>query len=196
MASHRWLIAGLGNPGRDYSHNRHNVGYWTVNRLARLHGIGLKATRLAALGEGEIAGERVVLLKPRAFVNRSGQAVAAAMKHFSATLDRLLVVYDELDLPVGRLRIRASGGAGGHNGLRSIIQSAGSGDFARIRIGIGRPHAGGKPSWDPEDVARWVLSDPAPEEAKALQDAVKRAAQAIEMILAEGLQAAMNRYNK
>jgi PTH1 family peptidyl-tRNA hydrolase len=196
MTSDRWLIVGLGNPGPAYSHNRHNVGYWTVNRLARLHGIPLKARRLAALGEGRIGETEVMLVKPRTYVNNSGHAVAAALKHSKAPPEQVLIVYDELDLPAGRLRLKAKGGTAGHNGLRSIAGALGSTDFPRLRIGIGRPHVDGEPTWDPDVVAVWVLGDPSPQEVKTLQNAVERAAEAVEVVLGDGLEAAMNRYNK
>lgn len=192
----RWLIVGLGNPGSEYAHNRHNVGYWAVNRLARLHGVNLKTKTLAALGEGKIEGNDVVLLKPRTYVNKSGDAVAPAMRKWKITPDHLLVIYDELDLPAGRIRIRAGGGDGGYKGLKSIIASLGTRDFARIRVGIGRPHVAGEPSWEPEVVGDYVLSDPGSEQAKTLQDAVTRATKAAEMVVTEGVEAAMNRYNK
>ena len=192
----RWLIAGLGNPGPEYAHNRHNVGYWCINRLARLHGINLKAKTLASVGEGAILGTPVVLLKPRTYVNKSGDAVVPAMRKWKVDAAHLLVIYDELDLPLGRIRIRAGGGDGGYKGLKSIITSLGSRDFPRIRIGIGRPHVAGEPSWEPEVVADWVLSDPTREQAKTLQDAVSRAAQAVERVVTEGVEAAMNKYNK
>jgi PTH1 family peptidyl-tRNA hydrolase len=192
----RWLIAGLGNPGPEYSHNRHNVGYWCVNRLARLHGINLKTKTLAAVGEGAILGTPVVLLKPRTYVNKSGDAVVPAMSKWKVDATRLLVIYDELDLPLGRIRIRAGGGDGGYKGLKSIIASLGSRDFPRIRIGIGRPHIDGEPSWEPSVVGDYVLGDPTREQARTLQDAVSRAAQAAERILTEGVEAAMNKYNK
>lgn len=193
--SDRWLIVGLGNPGPAYSHNRHNVGYWCVNRLARLHGINLKARRLAALGEGKVRGADAVLLKPRTFVNNSGHAIAAALKHAKVPPERMLVIYDELDLPAGRLRLKAKGGTAGHNGLKSIAAALGTTDFPRLRIGIGRPHVDGQPVWDPDVVAVWVLGDPTPQEVKVLQDAVGRAAEAVEAVVTEGLEAAMNRYN-
>jgi len=196
MSADAWLVVGLGNPGPPYAHNRHNVGYWCVNRLARLHGIALKARRLAALGEGKIGARPVVLVKPRTYVNTSGHAVAAALKHAAVAPQRLLVIYDDLDLPAGRLRIRAGGSHGGHNGLRSIIGTVGSKDFPRLRIGIGRPHVDGQPVWDPDVVAVWVLSDPTPQEAETLQGAVARAAEAVELLVTEGVEAAMNRYNK
>jgi PTH1 family peptidyl-tRNA hydrolase len=192
----RWIIVGLGNPGPAYSHNRHNVGYWTVNRLARLHGIPLKARRLAALGEGKIGHTDVLLVKPRTYVNNSGHAVAAALKHAKARPENVLIVYDELDLPAGRLRLKAKGGTAGHNGLRSIAAALGSTDFPRLRVGIGRPHVDGEPTWDPDVVAVWVLGDPTPQETKTLQDAVSRAAKAVETVVEDGIETAMNQYNK
>ena len=196
MGSDRWLIVGLGNPGPAYSHNRHNVGYWTVNRLARLHGIPLKARRLATVGEGRIGDSEVTLVKPRTFVNDSGHAVAAACKHTRVGPENILVVYDELDLAAGRLRIKAKGGTAGHKGIKSVAGALASTDFPRVRVGIGRPHVDGEPVWDPDVVAVWVLSDPTPQETKTLQNAVERAAKAVELVLGEGVEAAMNRYNK
>jgi len=196
MAAKTWLIVGLGNPGSVYSHNRHNVGYWSVNRLARLHGIPLKARRLATIGQGAIAGVPVLLAKPRTFVNRSGHAVAALLRNFQIKPDQMLVICDDLDLPAGRLRLRPGGGHGGQKGLRSIIGTIGSGGFPRLRIGIGRPVVDGEPSWEPDVVADYVLSDPTPQEAEALQGVVAEAAEAVETVLREGLEAAMNRYNR
>jgi PTH1 family peptidyl-tRNA hydrolase len=196
MRDDRWVIVGLGNPGPAYAHNRHNVGYWVINRLARLHGIPLKARRLAAIGEGSIDGKEVLLVKPRTFVNASGHAVASALRHAKVNPEHLLVLYDELDLPSGRLRIKPKGGHGGHNGLRSVASAIGSTDFPRMRIGIGRPHLDGDPTWDPDVVAVWVLSDPSPEEAQVLHEAVARAGEAVEVAVTEGVEAAMNRYNK
>jgi PTH1 family peptidyl-tRNA hydrolase len=196
MSSDRWLIVGLGNPGPAYSHNRHNVGYWTVNRLARLHGVPLKARRLAAVGEGEINGTPILLVKPRTFVNNSGHAVAAALKHAKAKPENVLIVYDELDLPAGRLRLKPKGGTAGHNGLRSIAGVLGTTDFPRLRIGIGRPHVDGEPTWDPDVVAVYVLGDPTPQDTKTLQDAVSRAAKIVETVVTDGVEAAMNEYNK
>lgn len=196
MTADRWLVAGLGNPGPAYAHNRHNVGYWCVNRLARLHGIPLKARRVASIGEGMIDGHPVILLKPRTYVNNSGHAVAPALRHAHIPVESLIVVYDELDLPPGRIRIKPRGSHGGHNGLRSIVTALGSTDFPRVRIGIGRPQVEGKPTWDPDIVALWVLSDPPPAEAVILQEAVSRAASAVETIITDGIEAAMNRFNK
>jgi peptidyl-tRNA hydrolase, PTH1 family len=196
MAEDRWVIAGLGNPGPEYSHNRHNVGYWTINRLARLHGIQLKTRHLAALGEGKIDDTPVLLVKPRTYVNASGQAVGPALRNTKTPPERLLVIYDELDLPAGRLRLKAKGGTAGHNGLRSIAAAIGSTDFPRLRIGIGRPHIDGEPTWDPKEVAPYVLGDPNPEAARVLQDAVASAAEVVETVIREGVETAMNLYNK
>ncbi len=165
MAADKWLIVGLGNPGPGYSHNRHNVGYWCVNRLARLHGISLKARRLVAFGEGSIHGASVLLAKPRTFVNLSGQAAASLLRNFKIKRQNMIVVCDDLDLPIGSLRLKPSGGHGGQKGLRSVIGAAGGDDFPRLRMGIGRPLVDGRPSWDPEAVAAYVVGDPSPDEA-------------------------------
>ena len=195
MPADRWLIVGLGNHGRSYSHNRHNVGYWCVNRLARLHGINLKSHRLATLGEGDLDYVPVVLAKPRTYVNRSGHAVSALLKQASLSPERMLVICDDLDLPLGRLRLRPQGGHGGHNGLRSIIGAIGGGEFPRLRIGIGRPVVDGKPASDPESVAAWVLSDPPPPELETLQGAVALTVETVAVMVTDGLKAAMNKCN-
>ncbi len=190
------LIVGLGNPGGDYGANRHNVGFWVVNRLARRHGIELKTSGQAALGRGRIAGKEVSLAKPRTFVNKSGDAVWNLVKRLELDDAReLLVICDDLDLPVGKVRLRPHGGHGGQKGLQSIIESTGSDQFPRLRIGIGRPVVDGEPSYDPEDVASYVLSDPPPEERDRLDDAVDRSIEAIEVALAEGIDKAMQQYN-
>ena len=195
MNSDRWLVVGLGNPGPEYSHNRHNVGYWCVNRLARQHGINLKTRNAAAGGEGRIGVADVVLLKPRTYVNNSGHPVAAALRHHKIAIEHTIVLYDDLDLPTGKLRLKPKGGHGGHNGLRSIVNALGGTDFPRIRIGIGRPAVAGEPTWDPKHVAPWVLGDPTPEEVQILRDAVARATEAVETIIAEGVEVAMTRQN-
>jgi len=196
MAADRWLIVGLGNPGPVYSHNRHNVGYWCINRLARLHGIPLKARRLATIGEGSIRGKPVLLAKPRTYMNRSGQAVAALLRTFRLDRARMLVICDDLDLPTGAVRLRPGGGPGGQKGLASVIAATGSQSFPRLRIGVGRPQIDGEPTWDPDAVAVYLLSDPTPQEVEALQAAVAQAAEAVETLLSEGLEPAMNRFNR
>lgn len=190
------LIIGLGNPGRDNAHNRHNVGFWLVNRLARRYGIPLNTrTRLATIGEGRIEGREALLAKPRTYLNRSGEAAAALARRYSARQEEILIICDSLDLPVGTLRIRPKGGHGGHNGLRSIVSRLGTSDFPRIRIGIGRPLVRGEPSYDPAVIAEYVLGDPPPEERAALDKAVARGVEAVALMMTEGVEAAMNRFN-
>jgi PTH1 family peptidyl-tRNA hydrolase len=190
------LVVGLGNPGSEYAGNRHNVGLWTINRLARRHGIELKSAGRAALGEGHIGERAVALAKPRAYVNESGPVVWNLIKRLKLDDAReLFVVCDDLDLPVGKLRLRAQGGSGGYKGLKSIIEATGSDQFARLRIGIGRPLVMGRPSYEPEVVSSYVLSDPPPGERALLDEAVERAIEAIEVAVTEGVEAAMQRYN-
>ncbi len=191
-----WLIVGLGNPGEQYARTRHNVGFWVINALARRAGAQPKAVgSLMHIGVGTLQGQRVALVKPKTYVNLSGKAVAQALQWTGCTLQRTIVAYDELDLPAGALRIRAGGGHGGHNGLKSIAQHAGL-DFIRVRIGIGRPVVGGEPSWDPDVVADWVLSPPTPADRERIEAAVARACDAIEVILSEGVDAAAAAFNR
>jgi len=190
------LVVGLGNVGSAYAKHRHNVGFWTVNRLAKQ--LGIEFTRrsgVVELGEGELDGRRVVLAKPRTMMNLSGNAVKQALKVYGLQPEQMVVVYDELDLPSGRVRIRARGSHGGHNGMRSIVGTIASQEFARVRIGIGRPQLGGEPTWDSEAVAGWVLAAPGPTDRATLEEAAARAAEAIAVMLHEGVEAAMTRFN-
>jgi PTH1 family peptidyl-tRNA hydrolase len=190
------LVVALGNPGEDYANTRHNVGFWTVNRLAKRHGIRLSGGGQSASGEGTIRGQAVTLAKPRTYVNNSGAAVRTLVDRLRLDgLQELLVVCDDLDLPVGKLRIRNQGGSGGYKGLQSIIDAIKTDAFPRIRIGIGRPVVQGEPSWEPEAVANYVLSDPPRDERDLLEAAAERAADAIELAIAEGVEAAMQQYN-
>ena len=192
----QWLIVGLGNPGSKYAGTRHNVGYWTINRLARAHAIKVEAKgKLAALGEGRIDDVPVALAKPRTFVNLSGEAVRELLRRYDLGLDRLLVVSDDLDMPAARVRVRQGGGHGGHNGLRSIAGAVGA-DFPRVRIGIGRPVVGGEPTWDPEEIAAYVLRDPPPNEREQLDEAIGTAIEAIDLIVRDGVEPAMNQFNR
>ena len=196
-AAGTWLIVGLGNPGRGYSHNRHNVGFWCVNRLARSYKVALDSrTSLATMGQGHIEGRDVVLAKPRTYVNNSGDAAAALVRRFRVLPERLLVICDSLDLPVGAVRVRARGSHGGHKGLKSIAQSLGVDAFPRIRVGIGRPVVAGEPSYDPEVIAEYVLSDAPPADRRLLDDATETVIAAVACILEQGVEAAMNRFNR
>jgi PTH1 family peptidyl-tRNA hydrolase len=190
------LVVGLGNPGSSYAKHRHNVGFWTVNRLAKRLGIDFtRRSGLVELGEGEVDGHLVVLAKPRTMMNLSGKAVLQALKVYGLKPEQMVVIYDELDLPAGRVRLRPRGSHGGHNGMRSIVASTGSQDFPRIRIGIGRPRVDGEPTWDPEHVADWVLGPPGPTDRATLEAAADRAAEAVEIMLHEGVGVAMQRVN-
>lgn len=190
------LVVGLGNPGNEYAAHRHNVGFWCVNRLAHRWGIRLKAGRRARIGEGQAEGRPIVLARPSTFVNRSDLAVTALLQRYELSPQEMLVICDDLELPVGKVRIRPRGGHGGHNGLWSIIYALQSEDFPRLRIGIDRPRIDDEPLTDPEVVAAYVLAEPAPEEREALEEGVEQAAEAVACVLREGLAAAMNRYNR
>lgn len=191
-----WLVVGLGNPGPKHANNRHNVGFWVANEVARRAHVQQRSAGASMVaGVGEVAGMRVAIVKPMTFMNSSGKAVAQALKATGCDLPHTIVAYDELDLPTGALRIREGGGHGGHNGLRSIAALAGL-DFIRMRIGIGRPVVNGTPSRHPDDVAAYVLSDATGEEKRVLMETASMAADAIETIIAEGVDAAGNRFNR
>ena len=192
------LVFALGNPGGEYAHNRRNVGFWVVNRMARRHGMDFSTkTGTYQLAEGEIDGHRVALAKPRVFNNDAGRAVIALIDRLKLDdASELLVVSDHLDLPSGKVRLRTKGGSGGQKGLKDIIDRTRTDQFPRVRIGIGRPVVRGEPSRDPEDVAGWVLSDPPPHERDVLDAGVDRAIEAIECAVSEGVEAAMNLYNR
>jgi PTH1 family peptidyl-tRNA hydrolase len=185
-----YLIVGLGNPGEQYAKNRHNVGFQCLKYLADRHRLVFSEKQSKArLAGGMIAGQRVVLAKPFTFMNASGQAVAPLVRWHKLDVKReLLVVYDDLDLSFGTLRLRASGSAGGQNGMKSIIEQLGTQEFARLRVGIGRPPAG----WDSRD---HVLGNWSRAEAQVLPELYARVADAIEVFVTEGIIAAMNRFN-
>ncbi|MFA5367958.1 MAG: aminoacyl-tRNA hydrolase [Dehalococcoidia bacterium] len=186
------LIIGLGNPGKGYAGNRHNVGFQCLDYFARRHRIEIRERRWrdrsmrARFGTGEIEGTAVVLAKPTTFMNLSGQAVSQLIHRFKSSAADIIVICDDMDLPVGKIRIRPQGGSGGHKGLASIISSIGSDAFTRIRVGIGRPD---------NDEISFVLSNFPPEERQIINQAVSTVADAVDCLLSEGLEAAMNRYN-
>ncbi len=182
------LVAGLGNPGREYERTRHNVGWLVLDELARRHGGSWRSKFSGSLAEVRLGGLRLGLLKPETYMNESGRSVGAAARFFKVEPERLLVVHDDVDLEPGRLQVRGGGGLAGHNGLRSLAQHLGSQEFERLRVGVGRPGRG-----DPRSVSDWVLSGFGPEEDT--EGLVSRAADAVEAIAAEGLDAAQAHFN-
>ena len=182
------LVVGLGNPGREYERDRHNVGWQIVDELGRRHGASFKGKFSGRIAEVRVGDVRLALLKPETFMNESGRSVVAAMTFFKVPIERLLVVHDEVDLETGRLQVRAGGGLAGHNGLRSIARAVGSQEFLRLRVGVGRPERG-----DPRPVADYVLSPFAPEDDSTA--IVVRAADAVELLATEGLERAGSTFN-
>ena len=182
------LVLGLGNPGRAFARGRHNVGFWCIDSLARKYDIRLgQRRRVAVLGEGSITGEQVVLARPRTFMNRSGLAARYLLDRFRIDASALLVVYDDMDLPVGKLRIRPQGSSAGHKGMESIIAEVGTVCFPRLRIGIGRPQG--------QDAVPFVLGPFSREEAVTIRETIDRAVEAVAWITQHGLAEAMDRYN-
>lgn len=187
-----WLVVGLGNPGPAYAGHRHNVGRMVVEELAQRRGEGFRAHKSgrADVVEGRVApgGPRVVLARPRAYMNETGGPVRALTTFYRIPPERLVVVHDEIDLPFGRLRLKLGGGDNGHNGLRSLRSALGTGDFHRVRCGVGRPHGR-------QDVASFVLSDYSTVERKELPLQLVDAADAVEGLVSEGLAWAQQRFN-
>jgi len=183
------LVAGLGNPGREYADTRHNVGFMVADELSRRHEGSWRGKFSGELAEVRVEGLRLALLKPQTYMNESGRSVAAAARFFKIEPESLLVVHDEVDLEPGRLQVRLGGGLAGHNGLRSVAQQLGTSDFGRVRVGVGRPERG-----DPRPVADFVLSPfPSDLDVAAL---VGRAADAVEAAAREGIEEAQNRFNE
>jgi PTH1 family peptidyl-tRNA hydrolase len=182
------FVAGLGNPGREYAATRHNVGWMALDELARRHDGSWRSKFSGQLAEVRVNGARVALLKPETYMNESGRSIRTAAKFFKTPVAGVLIVHDDVDLEEGRLQARLGGGLAGHNGLRSIAQELGSQDFPRLRIGVGRPGRG-----DRRSVADFVLSPFSPE--TDVDGLVARSADAVEVLLAEGLEAAQQRFN-
>jgi peptidyl-tRNA hydrolase, PTH1 family len=187
-----WLVVGLGNPGPGYAGNRHNVGYLVVEELASRLGSSFRThkSRQSEVVEGRlsIGGPRVVLARPRSYMNETGGPTSALVKFYKVPLDHLVVIHDELDIPFDTMRIKLGGGDNGHNGLRSVRASLGSGDFHRVRVGVGRPPGR-------QDPAAFVLSDYSAKERKVLPLQVDRAADAVEALITEGLERTQARFN-
>ena len=184
------IIAGLGNPERKYEHTKHNTGFEVIDILSDKWGINADAKKHRSLeGRGTVENEKVILLKPQTYMNLSGEAIGEAARFYKIPADHVLVVSDEISLPLGRLRVRTRGSAGGHNGLKNIIAQLGTDEFPRVRIGVGSPP---HPDYD---MADWVLAVPRNEDAVAFSEAAGRAAEAVACYVTEGPERAMNRFN-
>lgn len=187
-----YVIVGLGNPGLKYAKTRHNMGFMAIDRLAEI--IGAKVNKLkfkSKVGDGNIAGHKVVLVKPQTYMNLSGHAVREIMDFYKVDHDHLIVIYDDLDIDTGSIRIRAKGSAGTHNGMKSIVGQLGYDDFPRIRVGIGNERQKERQG----DTIGFVIGKVAKEDKKVLQDSIDRAAKSAISIIEEGVDRAMNRYN-
>ena len=185
-----WIVVGLGNPGDKYENTRHNAGFLVVDELARRGSFAVQKVKHKALtNTAVIGGQGVLVMKPTTYMNLSGEAVGDAARFYKIPADHVLVISDDTDLPVGKLRIRKNGSAGGHNGLKSIIQHLGTDQFPRLKVGVG-----GKPHPD-YDMADWVLGKLQGEDKKTMDAAVKRAADAIECLMKDGADKAMNKFN-
>lgn len=184
-----FIIVGLGNPGRRYSKTRHNVGFDTIDFLSLKYNIKVNKVRHKALtGEGEINGCRVILAKPQTFMNLSGECISEIVRWYKIELERLIVIYDDIDIPLGSIRIRTEGSAGTHNGMRSVIYLLNADTFPRIRIGIGMPEGS-------DDLINYVTDEFGAEQRKIVNQSIANAADAISIIISEGINKAMNKYN-
>ena len=184
-----YLIAGLGNPTREYAGTRHNIGYDTITRLCDDYRISLDIKKHKGLcGKGVIEGEKVLLVQPLTYMNLSGDCIKEAAEYYKIDTKHIIIIYDDISLPVGKLRVRAKGSAGGHNGMKSIIARLGTEEFARVRIGVGEKPAG----WD---LADYVLGRFGKDELPVMREAVGNAAKACGLIMKEGIETAMNRCN-
>ena len=189
------LVVGLGNPGKTYARNRHNVGFQCLNHFARLHSIHFYHRQCQArVGVGKMSGEKLLLARPGTFMNLSGKSVACLVRKYNIPSSDLLVIYDDMDLPLGKIRLRQSGSSGGHKGINSIIAVLRSEDFPRIRVGIGRPQ-GEKQSMSEDAIVNYVLSDFSPQEEEIVKSVIPRVAEAIDCFLTQGITAAMNNFN-
>ena len=185
-----WLVVGLGNPGERYEDTRHNVGFLTIDALAERKQVPVQRLKYRALTHlVELGGVKVLLMKPVTYMNLSGEAVGEAARFYKIPADRVLVIYDDVSLPVGKLRIRPSGSAGGHNGIKSIIAHLGTQEFPRIKIGTGAPAGGG------DEMVDWVIGVPSQAERKVLFESFKRAVLAAECVIEHGCQRGMNDFN-
>ena len=190
MSNNTWLVAGLGNPGSKYENNRHNAGFMLVDKFAEKHNITLDKKKFNGVyGKGKYKSNDILLLKPCSYMNRSGQPLRDISHYFNVDFCRIILVYDDLDLPPGKIRIRKQGGAGGHNGVKSVIASLGTNNIGRIKIGIGRPQL-------QKQVVSYVLHDFEKNEIEEIKNGIEKAAEAAEEIIINGYTACMNNFNK
>jgi len=183
-----YVIAGLGNPGRKYAHTRHNMGFMALDRIADEMGIEIRKKKFdARVGEGSFSGQKVILVKPLTYMNLSGHSLVQVTAYYGIDPDHLIVIYDDIDIDSGAVRIRKKGGPGTHNGMKSVVGMMGTGDFPRIRIGVGDERS--------SDLKDYVIGKISREEKERLDDAVARAARAAESIINDGIDNAMNRFN-
>ena len=185
-----WLVVGLGNPGQKYANTRHNMGFLTVDLLAEKAGVKLNKVKFkSAYNILPFAGCKCLVMKPQTYMNLSGEAVREAVQFYKVPADHVLVIYDDVSLPVGKLRVRPTGSAGGHNGIKNIIAHLGTQDFPRVKIGTGAPAGGGA------DMIDWVIGEPSKAEKKVLLESFERAIDAAACIIEHGCQKAMNDFN-
>ena len=190
------LIVGLGNPGTKYAGNRHNIGFMCADRFAQENSLNFgRSNSHAKVAEGRIAGHDLVLAKPQTFMNNSGVSVGGLVRKFKVKFENLMVVHDDLDLPLGRIRIRMGGSSGGHNGINSIVQHTGNQEFIRVRVGIGRPNGQETFKNGEDEVISHVLGDFTPEELKMMQEVIPCVNEALGCLLRDGITEAMNKYN-
>lgn len=190
------LVVGLGNPGKAYARNRHNIGFHCLNYFAKLHSIRFDRRQCQArIGTGELGGEKLLLAKPRTFVNLSGKAVGCLVSKHNVPLGDLLVIHDDLDLPLGKIRLRPGGGSGGHKGMESIISVLKSEEFPRLRVGIGHPQVEGLSNTDEDVIVSYVLSDFTPQEEELIKPVIASVAEAIDCFLNQGMEVAMSKFN-
>ena len=190
QSGYTWLVVGLGNPGARYESTRHNMGFLAVDRLAEREKLRFNKLRFKAwTAEWKIGEEKVLVMKPQTYMNLSGESVGAAARFYKIPAEHILVVSDDIDLPVGKLRLRSAGSAGGHNGLKNIIQHLGTDRFPRIKVGVGSPQQADY------DMVDWVIGKPMGEDQRALMEALDRAGEAAKVLISDGIDRAMNRFN-
>lgn len=184
-----YLIVGLGNPENEYAHTRHNMGFDAINELAQNNGMTITKSKFESLYEtGIIQGKKVILLKPQTYMNLSGQAIKKVVDFFNIKPEEILVIYDDIDIEKGQIKLRKKGGAGSHNGMKSVVQELQTTEFPRIRVGIGQPEY-------KSDMINYVIGKVPEEEQKILQEGTHKAAEAIEEVLKNGIDIAMNKFN-